>query len=52
MFECIKLMKREAEPPAVYEDTIHEVGAPDKMVTDNAKVLPVQNRRRLIDGTV
>ena len=35
-YECIKLMRREAEAPGAYEDIIREVGAPNKMVTDNA----------------
>ena len=39
MHECIKLMKREAEAPTAYKDIVREVGAPNKMLTDNAKVL-------------
>ena len=38
-YECIKLMKREAEAPGAYKDIICEVGAPNKKVTDNTKVL-------------
>ena len=37
-FEKIILMKRESEAPAAYEDVIRSIGAPNKMVTDNAKV--------------
>ena len=32
-------MQRESEAPNTYEDLIRNVGAPNKMVTDNAKVL-------------
>ena len=32
-------MRREAEAPGAYEDFIREIGAPNKTVTDNAKVL-------------
>ena len=32
-------MKREAEAPSLYKDVIREVGAPNKTVIDNAKVL-------------
>ena len=38
-YDVVKLMKREAEAPAAYEDIIRHVGAPNKTVTDNAKVL-------------
>ena len=38
-FEVIKLMRHEAEAPTAYEDVIRTVGAPNKTVTDNAKVL-------------
>ena len=37
-FIKIKLMKREAEAPEQYEDIIRTYGAPNKCVTDNAKV--------------
>ena len=36
--ECGKLMKRETQAHTVYEDVICEVGAPNKMMTDNANV--------------
>ncbi len=32
-------MRREANAPEAYEDTIRTIGAPNKTVTDNAKVL-------------
>ena len=32
-------MKRQSEAPTAYEDVIHQVGAPNKTVTDNAQVL-------------
>ena len=35
----IHLMRREANAPEAYEDTIRTIGAPNKTVTDNAKVL-------------
>ena len=38
-YECVKLIKRDDEAPGVYKDVIYEVGAPNKAVTDNAKVL-------------
>ncbi len=31
-------MKRESEAPSAYEDVVRSIGAPNKMVTDNAKV--------------
>ena len=37
--DVIKLMKREKEAVAMYEDTIIEFGAPTKTVTDNARVM-------------
>ena len=37
-FTKIKLMRREAQAPEMYEDIIREHGAPNKTVTDNAKV--------------
>ena len=36
--DVIKLMKREKEAVAMYEDTIIEFGAPTKTATDNARV--------------
>ena len=38
-FERLTLMRREAQAPEIYEDYIRTVGAPNKTVTDNAKVL-------------
>ena len=35
----LTLMRREAQAPEIYEDYIRTVGAPNKTVTDNAKVL-------------
>ena len=37
-FTKSKLMRRESQAPDMYEDIIREYGAPNKMVTDNAKV--------------
>ena len=37
-FTKVKLMKREAQAPEMYEDIIRQYGAPNKCVTDNAKV--------------
>ena len=37
-FTKAKLMKREAQAPEMYEDIIRQYGAPNKCVTDNAKV--------------
>ena len=38
-FDVAKLMKREADAPTAYENVIRHIGAPNKMVTDNAQVL-------------
>ena len=38
-YECVKLMKHEAEVPLAYNDVIKEAGSPNKNVIDNAKVL-------------
>ena len=38
-FERLTLMRREAQAPEVYEDCIRTVGALNKTVTDNVKVL-------------
>ena len=38
-FEQIYLMQKEANAPAAYEDLVREVGAPNRMITDNAKVM-------------
>jgi len=38
-FNVIKLMRCEAQAPEAYEDLIREHGAPNRTVTDNAKVL-------------
>jgi len=38
-FNVIKLMRREAQAPEAYKDLIREHGAPNRTVTDNAKVL-------------
>ena len=38
-FEKISLMRREANAPEAYQDVIRFIGAPNKTVTDNAKVL-------------
>jgi len=35
----IKLMRKESQAPEAYEDIIRQYGAPNKTVTDNAKVL-------------
>ena len=37
-FTKSKLMRRESQAPGMYKDIIREYGAPNKMVTDNAKV--------------
>ena len=37
-FTTIKLMRRESQAPEAYEDVIRHVGAPNRTVTDNAKV--------------
>jgi len=38
-YDVLRLMKREADAPNAYEDMIRNIGAPNKTVTDNAKVL-------------
>ena len=38
-YDVLCLMKREADAPSAYEDMIRNIGAPNKTVTDNAKVL-------------
>ena len=38
-YKYIELMKHKAEVPDIYEDALCEVGAPNKTVTDNVKVL-------------
>ena len=38
-FEKVELMRREANAPEKYLDVIRSIGAPNKTVTDNVKVL-------------
>ena len=38
-FDRIHLMRREASAPDAYEDTIRTIGAPNKTVNDNPKVV-------------
>ena len=38
-YNVVKLMKRESQVPVAYEECIIEHGAPNKIVTDNAKAL-------------
>ena len=38
-YDKISLMRREASAPEAYEDLIRSIGAPNKTITDNARVL-------------
>ena len=38
-YESVRLMKHEANAPTTYEDVVREIGAPDKIATDNAQFL-------------
>ena len=46
-YNVVKLMKRESQVPTAYEDCVIEHGAPNRVVTDNAKAL-TSNRFRNI----
>ena len=37
-FTTVKLMRRESQAPEAYEDVIRHIGAPNRTITDNAKV--------------